>query len=86
MSSRLVFKTRTCEIVIDYDKCIAPKCRFACVKADRLYGRGVLKIAGGKPVLAVSQDEAARICNECLACEIHCEWNGGKAVRVIVPI
>lgn len=85
-SEVLVFNTRTGKILIDYSKCIAPKCGFACVKADRLYGRGVLRIEKGKPVLNVSEKEASRLCNECLACEIYCEWYGGKAIKIELPI
>ncbi len=86
MSDFLAFKTRTCEIIIHYDKCIAPKCKFACVKADRLYGRNVLKIVDSKPVLAVPPGEASRLCNECLACEINCNWSGGGAIKINIPL
>jgi len=81
----LRFKLRTGEVSIDIGKCAAPLCGFFCVKACRFYGRGVLKIEGGKPALAVSHEEAPRLCNECLACEIHCELHGNKAVRIILP-
>ncbi len=86
MSNSLVFKTRTCEIIIDYSKCIAPNCKFACVKADRLYGRNVLKIFNSKPALAVAPEKASKLCNECLACEIHCKWSGGEAIKINVPL
>ncbi len=80
------FRTRTAEVVIDLDGCVAPDCGFACVKACRLYGRSVLKIENGKPALAVSPQEAVRIDNECLACEIHCQWYGSGVIEVRVPV
>lgn len=86
MENKLEFRTRTCIIRIYYDRCIAPKCGFACVKADRLYGRGVLRIQDGKPILNVNVEKAARLCNECLACEIHCRWAGADAVEIIIPL
>ena len=86
MEGRLTFKTRTTTITIDYSRCKAPDCGFACVKACRLYGRGILKIERGLPKLAVSEEEARRLDNECLACEIHCEWEGGGAIRIDVPL
>lgn len=86
MGEILEFRTRTTVIRIDYGKCIAPKCGFACVKACRLYGRGVLKIERGLPRLAVSEDEAKRLDNECLACEIHCSWHGSGAITIHVPL
>ncbi len=50
---RLEFETKTMKVIIDYGKCeparkntAAPLCGFACVKADRMYDRGVLRIEG----------------------------------------
>lgn len=86
MEERLEFKTRTCIIKIYYNRCVAPRCGFACVKADRLYGRGVLRIENGRPILNVKEAEAARLCNECLACETYCKWYGGDAVEIVVPL
>ncbi len=80
------FKTRTATITIDLDGCIAPECGFACVKACRLYGRGVLKIENGKPAMAMTLEEAYRVDNECLACEIHCMWFGSGVIKVDVPL
>jgi len=82
----LKFAFRTGEVSIDLSLCIAPQCRFVCVKACRLYGRGVLKIEGSKPALAVSHEEVPRLCNECLACEIHCELQGNRAVKITLPL
>lgn len=86
MSNQLKFNTRTMTITIDYNKCIAPKCGFACVKACRLYGRSVLKIENKLPKLMVPENEVVRIDNECLACEIHCMWYGSSAIKIDVPI
>lgn len=80
------FTFRTGEVSIDLSKCNAPKCRFVCVKACRLYGRGVLKIEGGKPTLAVSHEEVPRLCNECLACEINCELHGNNVIKITLPL
>jgi hypothetical protein len=82
----LKFEFRTGKITIDYGKCIAPDCGFACVKADRFYGRNVLKIEKAKPTLSVSKEEAKRLCNECLACEIHCRFSNSDAVRIELPL
>lgn len=85
---KLVFKTRTTVITIDYNKCkqVVPGCGFACIKACRLYGRGVLKIEGGLPRLAVPPEEVVRLDNECLACEIHCMLEGANAITIEVPL
>mgnify|MGYP000450988845 CR=1 FL=1 len=86
MSNQLIFKTRTTTITIDYSKCIAPKCGFACVKACRLYGRSILKIENGLPKLILSPEEVVRRDNECLACEINCMWYGGGAIKIDIPL
>ena len=82
----LKFKFRTGDVSIDLGRCVAPECRFACVKACRFYGRGVLKIEGGRPALAVSSEDVPRLCNECLACEIGCELRGNNSIRIVLPI
>ena len=79
-------KLRTGKLIIDYSKCIAPKCGYACIKADRIFGRGVLKIENGLPKIALSLDEVARVCNECLTCEIYCEFFDGKAIKIELPL
>ena len=84
--NHLVFKTQTGEVDIDLSKCIAPECGFACVKADRWFGRPCLKIEDGKPALANTPDELKRLCNECLACELECELHGGSAIRITLPL
>lgn len=82
----LEFEFTTGKVTIDYSKCIAPKCGFACVKADRFYGRNVLRIENCRPCLAVAPEEAKRLCNECLGCEIHCQFYGNSAVKIELPL
>ena len=84
----LWFKTSTGgEIYIDFRKCIAPACGFACVKACRWMGTGALKIENGKPALASTEPEALRrLCTECLACEHFCMVRGGNAIKIVVPV
>ncbi len=82
----LKFTLRTGEVSIDLNKCTAPNCQFVCVKACRFYGRAVLKIERDKPALAISHEEAPRLCNECLACEIHCELHGNNAIKITLPL
>lgn len=90
---KLEFTTRTGKIIIDYSKCEPaiknipnPSCGFACVKADRWYGRNVLKIEDNRPVLAnPNPEEVKRLCNECLACEYDCTLFGSDCIRIILP-
>ena len=80
---RLILDARTCRIIIELDKCIAPKCGYPCIKADRLYGRGVLGIVDGMPRNIVPIEEFRRGCNECLGCEIHCP---AGAIKIDIPL
>jgi len=75
------FSFRTGEIVIDHDKCADCK-TYACVKGDSLFGRSILRIQNGKPVLTVSPENAKRVCSECLACELYCQKYGNKALTI----
>ena len=88
----LEFEVRTGKVTIDYNRCepavedtSTPSCGFACVKADRLYGRNVLKIENNKPVLSVPAEEAVRLCNECLGCEHDCTFHGTDCIQIILP-
>lgn len=86
----LTFKTKTATISVDYGRCDPvinntpnPTCGFACVKADRWYGRNALKIEGNKPVLSnADPKEIGRLCNECLACEHDCTVYGTDCIRI----
>jgi hypothetical protein len=91
--NNLAFEIRTGKITIDYSRCEPviknksnPSCGFACVKADRWYGRNVLKIEGNRPVLANPDlEEIKRLCNECLACEHDCTLYGTDCIRIELP-
>jgi len=82
----LSFEFETGKLTIELNKCIAPKCGFACVKACRWYGRSCLKIKDGKPALVGSPEQLKRLCNECLACEVECELYGGRAIKIELPL
>ncbi len=90
--NRLEFQTKCTKVILDYDKCEAartkttnPQCGFACVKADRMYDRNVLRIEGNRPVLAVSPEEAKRASNESLSWEYACLMTGNGAIQILVP-
>ena len=75
------FRFRTGEIMIDHLKCA--KCKnHACVKADSLFGTSVLRIQAGKPIVRTNLDDAQRLCNECLTCEIYCQSYGNKGLKI----
>lgn len=87
----MVFRTRSTTTIIDYLKCepakrntSTPSCRFACVKADRMYDRSILRIEGNKPVLAVSEEAAQKMSNESLSWEYACSVAGPGAIKTIV--
>jgi succinyl-CoA synthetase beta subunit len=78
-----VFETVTGRISFDHVKCAACQtkgCVPACVPK-------VLKLEEGKPVLAVSVEEARKgKCTECLACEIFCKFQEQDAIVIHLPI
>lgn len=80
------FKERTINILIDTSKC--PDCESkACIKACKVYSRGILQLEDGKPsVNHLSHEEIDRKGTECLACEYQCQKNGKNAIRIEVPI
>jgi hypothetical protein len=92
-NKKLIFETRTGKIIIDYNRCEPvirktpnPSCGFACVKADRWYGRNVLKIESNRPVLInPDTEEIKRLCNECLACEYDCNLYGSDCIKIELP-
>ena len=79
------FEFRTGKVSIDYEKCDGCT-SFACVKACSLYGRNILRVQGGKPMLSVSPEEARRLCIECLACEQECRLRGQGALKIALPV
>jgi hypothetical protein len=90
-AEKLTFETICTTVTIDYSKCEPainstsnPKCGFACVKADRLYDRNILKIEGNRPVLAVSPEEAKKRSNESLSWEYADRVTGNHAIEIKV--
>jgi len=75
--------TFTGEIFFDHRKCDG--CRtHGCVSSCK---PGILKLSEGKPVLAVSPEEAKKgKCTECLACEIFCKFHEQDAITIHLPI
>ncbi len=77
------FKTLTGKVSIDHRAC-ANCTTQACVPACTYE---VLKIRDGKPVLAISEEDAGKgKCTECLACELACFLHGEKAIHIYLPI
>ncbi len=90
--NKLEFETKSTKVIIDYDKCEAakknvpdPECGFACVKADRIYDRNVLKNQDNRPVLTVSKDHAKKTSNESLSWEYACSQTGNNAIKILIP-
>ena len=77
------FETFTGNIFIDHSKC--PSCQTkGCVNACKA---GVFKIDRGRPVLAISENDAKKgKCTECLACEIYCKFHEKDAITIHLPI
>jgi hypothetical protein len=89
---KLEFETKCMKVVIDYEKCEAakkgtpgPLCGFACVKADRMYDRNILRIDGNRPVLSLSKGEVKKTSNESLSWEYACDRTGNEAIRIDIP-
>lgn len=93
-NNKLVFGMRGVKITIDYSRCEPamkntsdPVCGFACVKADRLYGRNALKIENNRPVLTnPNPKEVMRLCNECLGCEHDCHFYGTNCISIELSV
>ncbi len=77
------FETLTGRLYIRHeecDTCTEKPCVSSCAA-------GILKFDGGKPILAITPEEAKRgRCTECLACELACEFHGNKAIFIDLPI
>ncbi len=89
--NKLVIKTRCTITTIDYNRCepaqertLNPKCGFACIKADRMYDRNILRIDNYRPVLAADPEVIARQSNESLSWEYACRAVGRNAIETIV--
>lgn len=77
------FDTFTGKIFIDHvrcEQCVTKGCIEACEPQ-------ILKLEKGKPVLAISNEEAKKgKCTECLACEIFCRFHEQDAISIYLPI
>jgi len=85
LSQKLEFDSLTGKVTIDYGICGGCDL-YECVKACSYYGRGILRIQNGRPVLTVGHTEAKGRCIECLACEIQCLLKANRAVKIELPI
>ena len=73
------FPFTTGRVTIDYDKC--KNCKsYACVKACSLFGRAILRVEDGRPVL--TSDDANKRCIEDLACELYCQAYGNRGLQI----
>jgi NAD-dependent dihydropyrimidine dehydrogenase PreA subunit len=77
-----IIPIRTGRIIIDHSVCEGCE-SYECAKACSLYGRNIIRIKNGKPIVLLGSEEIRRRDNECLACEIHCPFN---AVRIILDM
>lgn len=77
------FRTVTGRVYYDHatcDQCESKVCVEQCVPQ-------ILKLENGRPVLNISEDEAAKgKCIECLACEVECRTHGAGGGYVELPI
>ena len=79
------FPFRTGKVTIDYEKC-HDCASYACVKACSLFGSSLFKVEDGIPVLVFSPGEAERRCVEDLTCELYCQDQGNKALKIILDM
>ena len=77
------FPCTTGKVTVDYEKC--KDCEnYACVKACSLFGRAILRVEDGKPVL-ISEDANKR-CIEDLTCELYCQTYGNRGLNIILDM
>ncbi len=77
------FSFTTGRVNIDHEKC-RDCASFACVKACSLFGRAILRIENGKPVL-ISKDAHKR-CIEDLGCELYCRDYGNNGLKITLDM
>ena len=77
------FPFTTGRVIIDYDKCRDCE-NYACVKACSLFGRAILRIDDGRPVL--TSDDANKNCIEDLTCELYCHNYGNKGLGIALDM
>jgi len=82
--SSYAFETVTGGVVsYDYAKCDGCESK-VCVEEC---GPKILSLEGGRPVLNINREEAARgRCTECLACEVECRARGNAGGRITLPV
>ncbi len=77
------FKTITGSITYDHAKCLECESKICVEKCVPQ----ILKLENEVPVLAITEEEAAKgKCTECLACEVECEMHGAAGGYVDLPI
>ena len=77
------FKTLTGRVLFDHSRCAECENQ-VCIAAC---GPQILKLENNKPVLAISEAEAAKgKCTECLACELECYFHGNRGCYVEMPV
>ena len=88
----LEFETICTKVKIDYARCepartgaADPACGFACVKADRMYDRNILRIEGNRPVLSLPAGDVKKVSNESLSWEYACNMTGNFAIEITIP-
>lgn len=75
------FPFATGKVTVDYEQC--RDCEsYACVKACSLFGRAILRVEDGKPVL-ISEDANKR-CIEDLTCELYCQAYGNRGLNIVL--
>lgn len=75
------FPFATGKVNVDYEQC--RDCEsYACVKACSLFGRAILRVEDGKPVL-ISEDANKR-CIEDLTCELYCQAYGNRGLNIVL--
>ncbi len=73
------FPFATGKVTIDHEKC--KECEsYACVKACSLFGRTIMRVENGKPVL-IGKDAHQR-CIEDLGCELYCQAYGNQGLSI----
>jgi len=77
------FPFATGKVIVDYEQC--KDCEsYACVKACSIFGRAILRVEDGKPIL-VSEDANKR-CIEDLTCELYCQSHGNKGLQIALDM
>jgi len=77
------FPMITGKVSVDYEKCRDCE-NYACVKACSLFGRAILRVEEGKPIL-ISED-ANRRCIEDLTCELYCQNYGNNGLSIFLEM